>query len=91
MSNQPIRQQATSAFKEADLLPGHEPDFNLRPLQDYPSAEIDNLMKAVSFLRNIKHDGVRLSDQELRDLDIWCYRIRDARKIALHREEARQS
>ncbi len=73
-------------LKEADLMTIEravsKQDFAVRPLDNYKPESLQLLLNAV---RNELTNGVHSLDDK-RELDVWCYRIRDARKSALYDE-----
>lgn len=83
-----------SLLKERDLMPRPTPDdFALRPLEEYPSAELYDLIQAAvnhqEQLRKFPKDQERA--RIIQSLDVWGYRLMDAYKEAKKREEAERA
>jgi len=80
-----------AALKESDLMtlerpPVSKQDFEVRPLDNYKPESLQLLLNAV---RNEITNAV-LSLDDKRELDVWCYRIRDARKSSLYDQRNQQ-
>jgi hypothetical protein len=71
-------------LKEEELTPP-ELDFSIRKLDEYTYAELDVLFQAVTSTRYNPY-----ATESSTALDVWCYRIRDARKAAMQREGKHQ-
>lgn len=84
---QRIKPVTFPTLKEAEMAAATIPDmdFSIRKLDEYTTAELDVLFQAVTMTR-YNPDATESSTA----LDVWCYRIRDARKAAKQREGKHQ-
>ncbi len=52
-------------------------DFSVKPLNEYPDKELETLFAACLVVKNGAHVDKETKDQ----LDVWTYRISEARKM----------
>ncbi len=76
--NTPLLLQEGELINLEDLVP-KSPDFMVRSLDNYEPKSLTLLINAVANELRLAH----LSDADRKELDVWCYRLRDARKVAI--------